>query len=419
MTRNIDELSNLKTKSEPPEQYFKKMDLEEEQVERRIEYTKKANELFDVILILLLTMQENGSVDYAYARTLLESWLLSLIAEFTTPDDYLIDYAADTAYNFVETTKNHEGEPWYTSQDRSLYNAENSANDVLNYDEYQKAIEAGKTHKKWITENDKKVRDSHRELHNKVIPIKEYFRVGVARMRFPKDYEYASMFPEELVNCRCTIEYLPKDSEYLKKKAETEWNGEPITNTAEEIGYFNEYAVSKGVEVDKSFTHFDGDLGLVREFVDTLSSNVKKFEPHKRNSKLKISVSYLMDDSTYAETHGSNVTINGFAYRNRELLKNDYAKEVENKQFTQGSSYKDIAVHEAAHVIANINEIKVKGLFNNISKNPLTVSDKLQKHISKYSQDSEGEYFAESYVAYNNGSRDEYVLKALKYCGII
>ena len=60
MTRNIDELSNLKTKSEPPEQYFKKMDLDDEQVERRIEYTKKANELFDVILILLLTMQENG-----------------------------------------------------------------------------------------------------------------------------------------------------------------------------------------------------------------------------------------------------------------------------------------------------------------------------------------------------------------------
>lgn len=212
MTRNIDELSNLQTRSVEPEKYFGEMDLDEEQVENRIEYTKKANELFDVILILLLTMRDNGEVDYSYARGLLETWLLSLIAEFTTPDDYLIDYATDTAFNFVETTQKHEGEGWYTSKDRALYNAENSANDVLNYDEYQKAIEAGKTHKKWITENDRKVRDSHRELHNKVIPIKEYFRVGIAKMRFPKDYEYASMFPEELISCRCTIEYLPKDN---------------------------------------------------------------------------------------------------------------------------------------------------------------------------------------------------------------
>ncbi len=243
MPRNIDELSNLKTKSEPPEQYFKKMDLDEEQVERRIEYTEKANELFDVILILLLTMQENGPVDYGYARGLLENWLLSLIAEFTTPDDYLIDYATDTAYNFIDASERHEGDPWYTSADRSLYNAENSANDVLNYDEYQRAIEAGKTHKKWITENDKKVRDSHRELHNKVIPIKEYFRVGIARMRFPKDYEYASMFPEELVNCRCSIKYLPETVKSDTINKEKMKSGEyPVTNEQIEDILNNELA---------------------------------------------------------------------------------------------------------------------------------------------------------------------------------
>lgn len=211
MTRNIDELNNLTTKAVEPEKYFGEMELNEEQFERRVEYTKKANELFDVILILLLTMRDNGNIDYVYARGLLESWLLSLIAEYTTPDNYLIDYATDTAYNFVDTTKNHIEEDWYTSSDRALYNAENSANDVLNYDEYQQAIEDGKTHKKWITEKDNKVRKTHKALEGKIIPIKEFFRVGLARMRFPKDYEYADMFPEELVNCRCQIEYLPKN----------------------------------------------------------------------------------------------------------------------------------------------------------------------------------------------------------------
>lgn len=214
MIRNIDELSNLTTKkAEEPEEYFKKMDLNKEQVQKRLDYTKKANDLFDVILILLLTMDERGETNFYYARNMLETWLLSLIAEYTTPDDYLIDYATDTAYNFVDTTVRHFDDPWYTSSDRALYNAENGANDVLNYSEYQEAIEAGKTHKRWITENDNKVRETHRELHRKELPIREFFQVGVAQMRFPKDYEKASMFPEELVGCRCTIEYLPKDTE--------------------------------------------------------------------------------------------------------------------------------------------------------------------------------------------------------------
>ena len=114
----------------------------------------------------------------------------------------------DFSNNFIETTLNHEGEEWYTSSDRALFNAENSANDVLNYDLYQKALAEGKTHKKWITEKDNKVRETHREVENKVIPIKEWFRVGGIKMRFPKDYEYAIEAPQETVNCRCSVKYL-------------------------------------------------------------------------------------------------------------------------------------------------------------------------------------------------------------------
>lgn len=225
MTRNIDELSNLTTqKAEPPEEYFGKMDLNEEQVEKRLQYTKKANELFDVILILLLTMNERGETNFFYAKSLLESWMLSLVAEFTTPDDYLIDYVSDAVYNFVETTNNHIDDPWYTSSDRALYNAENGANDVLNYTEYKEAIEEGKTEKRWITETDNRVRKSHKAVTKKPIPIKDYFRVGMAKMRFPKDYELADAFPEELINCRCTIEYLPKDENFSEENAKSKQN---------------------------------------------------------------------------------------------------------------------------------------------------------------------------------------------------
>ena len=268
MTRNIDELSNLTTqKAEPPKEYFGKMDLNEEQVEKRLQYTKKANELFDVILILLLTMNERGETNFFYAKSLLESWILSLVAEFTTPDDYLMDYATDTAYNFVDTTNKHIDEPWYTSSDRALYNAENGANDVLNYTEYKEAIEAGKTEKRWITEKDNRVRKSHKSVTQKPIPILEYFRVGMAQMRFPKDYEMADAFPEELINCRCTIEYLPRE---LKSGEFAEVTQEYIDNANPGNGA---YTIEKGFENKNGelqtgnwlFSKFGGDLRFLAE----------------------------------------------------------------------------------------------------------------------------------------------------------
>ena len=212
MIRSIDELSNLTTKrAVEPKKYFGEMDLTEEQERKRIEYTEKASDIYDTILILLLTMNESGTVDYPRVRGLLESWLLSLNNEFVTPDEYLIDYVMQSAYNFIEATQGHTNDSWYYSSDRALFNAENGANDVFNYDEYRQAIEEGKTHKKWITEHDNRVRETHREVADKVIPIKDFFRVGLARMRFPKDIEYADIFPEEIVNCRCGVKYLTQE----------------------------------------------------------------------------------------------------------------------------------------------------------------------------------------------------------------
>lgn len=218
MTRNIDELNNLNRKAEDPEVYFKSMELSETEKKRRIEYTNKAKEIFDIILILILLSDERGSSFFTSLRDRLEASLLELISEYTQPDDYLIDYATDTAYNFVDTTEKHIDEEWYTSADRSLFNAENSANDVLNYDLYQKAIIEGKTHKKWITEKDNRVRKTHKPLDGKTIGIKELFYVGGVPMRFPKDYEYAEAFPQEVINCRCSIKYLPEEKELFRKE---------------------------------------------------------------------------------------------------------------------------------------------------------------------------------------------------------
>ena len=421
MTRNIDELSNLTTRAVEPEKYFGEMDLNEEQVKKRVAYTKKANELFDVILILLMTMRDSGTLDYVYARDMLESWLLSLISEFTTPDDYLIDYATDTAYNFVDTTKKHIDEPWYTSSDRSLFNAENSANDVMNYSEYIDALHSGKTEKRWITEPDNRVRKTHKEVTKKPIPIKDLFRVGFALMRFPKDYDLAAAFPEELINCRCSIEYLPKDDESaIKKNINTSWSNKIINHSQDEIEELKEYGRNKGIIVTNSFDYFDGDLSLIKEYVDKLSENVNKYKPHNLKNDVYLEVSYTMSDKDYAATKNATVTLNGFAYRDRKLLKEDYATNEASGHFTKGSSYMDIATHEAAHVLNYLNQLKIKKIVERVFGYDYDAAiDVIIKNISEYATYSPKELLAESYVAYTNGSKNEFVLKVMKYCGII
>ena len=197
--RSIDELNNIR--SVDPKKYFEDMGLTEEEIEERMEFTEKANSIFDFILVLILAGVADDLIDR------LEGDYLSLINEYMTADDYLIQYAMDFSENFVNTTKDHIDDEWYTSSDRSLFNAENSANDVLNYKEYQKAIKEGKTKKEWVTEKDAKVRNTHRAVGGKKIGIKENFYVGGVPMRFPKDYEFAAAFPQETVNCRCRVKY--------------------------------------------------------------------------------------------------------------------------------------------------------------------------------------------------------------------
>ena len=282
MTRNIDELNNLNRRSEEPEEYFKKMDLPEEEKKRRVEYTKKANEIFDLILVLALLSDDKSPSFFASLRDRLETYLITLINEYTIPDDYLIDYASDTAFNFVDTTEKRIDDPWYTSEDRALFNAENGANDVLNYDLYMKAIADGKTHKKWITEKDNRVRKTHRPLDGKTIGIKELFYVGGIPMRFPKDYEYAEAFPQELINCRCSIVYLPRDKED-EKSSESKQNRVVNNNTDDIINTTNykKYAIKTEEDLAKlsssKIANLDSQEKIIAYFNDKYNITIEEF----------------------------------------------------------------------------------------------------------------------------------------------
>ena len=83
--------------------------------------------------------------------------------------------------------------------------AVNDANDVVGYEELQDAIVNGYRYKRWVTENDSRVRKSHRKMEGKTIPITEYFELDKGQMLYPHDWNNC---PDECFNCRCAAKYL-------------------------------------------------------------------------------------------------------------------------------------------------------------------------------------------------------------------
>ena len=66
------------------------------------------------------------------------------------------------------------------------------------------AKQSGLTMKTWVTEQDSKVRDSHRKVHGMTIPIDKKFKVGKGKAMYPGD---PNLPVGERVNCRCTLRY--------------------------------------------------------------------------------------------------------------------------------------------------------------------------------------------------------------------
>ena len=197
-----------KKRSVPIAEYISVMDLSEEEEE---DIKAKYQQMFDMMIFIFSVIQAQkitGSLNYlTIASTTVEEYQ-NIVGSDENLDRH-ISYFAD---NLAETTIKHIDDPWYLSEDRAMFIAENEA--VSNYD-YKKYIDAklkGATHKRWVAEIDKATRDTHKKANGKVVPIDSLFRVGKAKMMFPKDdfTEESTGFehPEEIVNCRCYTEYI-------------------------------------------------------------------------------------------------------------------------------------------------------------------------------------------------------------------
>ena len=194
-------------RSMPFEQFFGEMDLSETQIRNRISTARRIYSFaLDALIALYYMVKEGGWAEYNdISESMKRSYsnmLLKLGIPFTAmfQDTHVEEAVAD----IVNTTLRHTDEDYYFTKDRARLIAENEANSVWNDSEYKDAILTGHTMKTWVTMRDKRVRDTHKDVDGVTIPINDFFHVGEAMLLYPR---YSCPYPEEIVNCRCSVSY--------------------------------------------------------------------------------------------------------------------------------------------------------------------------------------------------------------------
>lgn len=207
------------------DKYFDEMDLPESEKEVRKDFAREFQEDMFVILSFLYLIIENGWTNQIQtAKNRLRDAFLRIVNEYTVPDSFLLSYADTLSDEIVEATLRNTGtvfEPdvspedtkggYFFSDDRARFIAENEANVVFNYEQYREAVRNGYAFKQWITMKDERVRHTHSLVDGAIVRIDEFFQVGEALLRYPKDLFYGANYPEEIVNCRCTINYMTEE----------------------------------------------------------------------------------------------------------------------------------------------------------------------------------------------------------------
>lgn len=201
----LDELNVLK--SEDFETYFSKMNISAIAKEKRIAL---AEQLEDVILEFLESLDyaiEHGVTNISYALDNFTEGFRMLLGSYMVVDSVLLSYISSLALDIENSTQKKKNDKYTLSEDRARFIAENEANTFLNAADYSEAKGRGFRHKTWHTMNDRAVRKTHKEVEGVTIDIDGFFQVGKAMLRYPKDYENGWMYPEETINCRCSVTY--------------------------------------------------------------------------------------------------------------------------------------------------------------------------------------------------------------------
>ena len=298
---NFDELNTLTTtettkddrhkatrKKIPIHDYFENMQISEEEKEKRV---RLANLLLADVLFLFALSKRNQ--DKQYLSEAFQKRYLSSVQKVAEPDQKMQRYIRKVCDSIVDTTlkggslttrkANKPQDPYAVSVDRATNVAENEANAILNGDEYITAVKNGCTKKRWKSYRDERVRADHADVDGQVVDISRPFRVGKYVMMYPKDDSLGAGL-EEIVNCRCSVEYLKSDDRLNKFKQELsdgiintniKWQKqrEHITGTKE-----NERRIKNDIENQKTPCSMFYDTISVKELLSQhVGTGVIKF----------------------------------------------------------------------------------------------------------------------------------------------
>lgn len=190
--------------------YFDEMELPDEEKEKRKEFSENMVDIMLFIFALFSVMRQYNSVNKQFIISQLQTRYSELVLQYMDIDKMVGDYIQKFSEEIVDTTLKYPDEKYYLSNDRATLIGVNEANSILGYSQLQEAKEKGYTRKTWITEGDKKVRETHREVDMQEIPLFDYFVVGNSLMLYPHDNvsEYGrNVEAKEIVNCRCSVVY--------------------------------------------------------------------------------------------------------------------------------------------------------------------------------------------------------------------
>ena len=177
------------------------MPISEAEKKRRIEFAKQMEELFIILFVLMRNNEDYFDTSSIEQRV--EDVFEDNGVEISRTMSTLIK---ERITDIVAITQNHMDDDYYISDDRATLLAEEETNTFLNRDAFDKAKQEGMTRKQWLTMKDNRVRTTHYDVDDEIIPIDEDFVVGGCEMSFPRDTKGN---PEEIAGCRCGIRFLP------------------------------------------------------------------------------------------------------------------------------------------------------------------------------------------------------------------
>lgn len=223
----MDELNILKRRSIPYTEYFGDMELTKEQKRKREALALILEDVIAIFLDMFYTGTTIGFLNEIRVKQELTYQLYDVLSkreeQFFETEQELDKYVSETVKQTYEATFTNMvkepdsydytgNKPYWVSDDRAMFIAENEANTLMNSAEFVDAKKKGKTHKIWMAYPDDRVRPTHVEVNGAKIPIDSYFDVGRARMLYPKDttseLSTGAECPEEYINCRCSVAYV-------------------------------------------------------------------------------------------------------------------------------------------------------------------------------------------------------------------